>query len=235
MAAVVIGPPAANTDLTNVPTLGAVILRLIGQPFLFARMGYAGELSLHFGAPQNAKHPRLRAKGIKYGSYILSARGSAWLLRCEPRNRIAVELLAVAPLLEIGAKLLGEAEITADFIVPGQPVIDLEPFYVDRVDGMGIRVETADGSGVVIIPTPDEPTPEDKQIPADVTVDKLADWELKTPAGLVQAGPGKTWRWTPNGGESGQRTGWPANGTNAEIPSLPPDLGDTPGTESGTK
>ena len=146
------------SDVTDdLPTLGDVLLQLVGEPFLFARAGYADELSLHFGTLRDAKHPRLRARGIKYGSHALYARGSAWLLKSGPNNLVILEGLPTDPIAHLGqiGRKIETTEIeTRGIIPPGSPVVAVAPFYVEQVEGMGLRVETADGSGIVIIPTP---------------------------------------------------------------------------------
>src|SRR5687768_14011300 len=65
----------------GLPELRAHLLQLVGEPYLLARMSYGDELTLHFGSRREAKQRRLRAAGVAYGSYILSARASAWLLK----------------------------------------------------------------------------------------------------------------------------------------------------------
>jgi hypothetical protein len=59
--------------------LQSLLRQLMGQPFLFFRVSYGDELTLHLGQARSYPHPRM--KGRRKGSYILSARASHWFFR----------------------------------------------------------------------------------------------------------------------------------------------------------
>jgi hypothetical protein len=77
-------------------------------------------------------------------------------------------------------------------IVAGARVTAVRPFIVERpvYKGIGVKVELSDGSSVVVIPSPEEaPEP----VPDGTTISETADWELHTPQGNLQVGPGLKW------------------------------------------
>jgi hypothetical protein len=164
-------------------TLGAYLFPLIGQPFLFARLGYAEELTLHFGVALEAKHKKLREAGVRYGSYILLVRGSAWIV--DAGNQTAVDQLAKTMLQGTpgAGKPLGKEEIAKELIRPGLRVVAVTPFIIPEPESFALRLDLADRSTVVVIPTVDESEIE------------LADWELATPRGTISVGPGLKAAW----------------------------------------
>jgi hypothetical protein len=179
----------------NLPDLGPILAQLIGEPFLFARLGYAGELTVHFGVPRPADHPRLLAKGMQYGSHMLAVCASSWVLKSN-RWLIAEELDNANPLVEKTSKH-GESDaknllVSGELIPFGTRVAAIEPFVSKLSDGIAVLIELADGSGIVVKPIV-EIDPETNQ-PVD-----FPDWELKTPLGLARIGPGLQWRWEPKG------------------------------------
>jgi hypothetical protein len=183
------GRPGAGEDA---PGLGAFLLQLAGEPFLFARFSYADELTLHFGAAREAKHPKLRVAGLKYGSHVLRTRGSAWLLKPGARPIVVTEGLAdfIDPaVLASEAKPITHREVEAgDFLTAGAMAVAVRLYAVHQVEGIGVRVGLSDGSAVVVIPTPDEQPPE-----GSPPGPELADWELQTPHGTAKVGPGRKW------------------------------------------
>lgn len=178
-----------TTATATPPTdLGSHLLRLVGEPFLFARRSYGDELVLHFGERhfgpvRRTKHGEFR---YEHGTYSLHLRGSAWVLKSG-----AVPGAVSGGLPAEIEKELGRPIETDPAIAAGARVTGVIPFAVERpaVKGFGLRVELSDGTTVVVIPTPDEPDADD--LPA------LADWELDTPHGTLAAGPGSAWQFTP--------------------------------------
>jgi len=59
--------------------LQSLLRQVLGQPFLFFRVSYGDELTVHLGEARNHSHPKM--KGRRKGSYIISARASCWYLR----------------------------------------------------------------------------------------------------------------------------------------------------------
>jgi len=177
----------------DLPTLSSMVIQLVGEKYLFARFGYGDELTLHFGTPREAKNSVLRAKGIRYGTYILRSRGSGWLLKSGIGNIAfdGVQDHLNPAILNSQLKLIDEKDIeTGNFLTPG--VLVYEPFIctVKQVDGIGLRLDMTDGSSVLIVPAPDEPLEANSpELP------EIADWELETPLGTLRVGPGQQWGW----------------------------------------
>ncbi len=181
--------------------IGPHLLQLVGEPFLFARTSYGDELVLHFGERRAEPVREVRGKEFRYesGSHRLHLRGSAWLVKSGVRVATGG--------FDANVEAVGTPLVSADAagkppIMPGAVVTGLHPFPVVRpgVDGIGLRVELSDGPTVVIIPTPDEPP---EPAPPGVTLGELADWELVTPGGRLEVGPGRQWRWKPAGVTAG--------------------------------
>ena len=184
-----------RTTQADVSDLGGILTQLIGEPFLFSRPGYANELTLHFGTSYPAEHPRLRAKGLECGSYILSVCASTWLLKSSTQSRLIVEGLPVEPIAHwrrsINQNDDAKAALATNGLIPvGSSVAVVVPYEIEQAGGIALRLETADGSGVIVVPRP-ELDPETNQ-PID-----FPDWELRTPAGLARVGPGRQWTWEP--------------------------------------
>ena len=165
--------------------LAAYTSVLVGEPFRLARITYGGELTLHFGELRPAKSPKL--VGYLYGSYILGVCASPWLLKSGDGRR----------LIEGGADFeppgrgrpLTNAELAADpLVTPGARVTSAEPFAVAPTGAFGLHLGFADGSSFFAQPAPPRPSE-----PGDEPFPPLADWELTTPAGDLDAGPGPAW------------------------------------------
>ena len=184
-----------RSGVRDVPTLNAFLMRLIGEPFLFARFGYEDEFSMHFGISHEAKHPKLRASGIKYGSYIIRTRGSGWLIKSSI-GRIVFEGVReqVNPaILTAGGTPISPQDIKLDdFLVADTFVLDIYTCLVKQVNGIGFRIDMSDNSSVLVIPTADEPLPENSP-----DLPELSDWELETPYGTARVGPGLKWEYLP--------------------------------------
>jgi hypothetical protein len=74
-------------------------------------------------------------------------------------------------------------------------VVTVSPFLVTRpgVDGFGLRIDMSDGSAIIVFPTAAEPEPGDER----TAFYELADWELRTPSGVLEVGPGRKWHLEP--------------------------------------
>lgn len=59
--------------------LSTIAQQLLGEPYLFARRSYSAEQTFHFGTPVEYTLPEFGNR--KRGSLVLSARGSAWLMK----------------------------------------------------------------------------------------------------------------------------------------------------------
>lgn len=177
---------------SDIRDLQSVIAQLIGEPFLFARLGYADELTLHFGTPRLAKHPRLRAKGVRYGSYLLGLCGSGWLIKSIPKDRLIIDdsQLELDPSLSnLDEQAVRSVFAEGELFRADTPVIAAKPFELKKAAGIALRLETADGSGIVILPAPAGHDDD------ELDHDSLPDWELKTPDGLLRVGSGLQWEW----------------------------------------
>jgi len=185
--------PATSADQVGESQFGTHLLLLLGEPFLFARMSYGDELVLHFGEQRHGPVRKIKGQDYRYefGTYSLHTRGSEWVVKSG--DKVATsgptadsEKVAVP----IGPR--GAADHPP--ITPGGVVTRMTPFGVTQpnVDGVGLRVDLSDGSAVVVIPTPDE---EMKNPPEGVVFSELADWELVTPSGRLEVGPGRKWNW----------------------------------------
>lgn len=190
-----------KTDRADVPNLGGVLAQLIGEPFLLARLGYAEELTVHFGTPRPAQHPRLRSKGVQYGSHVLALCASAWVLKSTPSNRLILEGLDSGPLAHMGKPAVEDAKalIASGGLIPtGSPVVAVVPYEMEQANGIGLRLETADGSGLIIVPGAWVGSEGDEADVLPEGAPDLPDWELRTPSGLAQVGPGRKWSWSPS-------------------------------------
>ena len=172
--------------------LYAYLAQLIGEPFRFARVSYGDELTLHFGDLRPARSPKLKHKS--YGTYILGLRGSAWVLKSGSEPVIVTDGVVFSPPPpSIGTPLNKEDLEAGTFIEPESRVLLATPFLVKPVDRIGLQLRMTDGSSLLVVPTAQEPDePEDEELP------ELADWELSSPRGLLQAGPGHGWSFKPS-------------------------------------
>jgi hypothetical protein len=174
------------------------LLQLVGEPFLFIRRSYGDELVLHFG--DRVLGPARRTKNgefrYEYGTYSLHLRGSAGVIK----SGATAAYFGSGPEAEV-LKLLGEPTRRANVVTDppistGARVTAVNPFPFDRppVKGIGLRVDLSDGSTVVVVPSPDEPP---ESVPEGTTLYEIADWELHTPHGSLQVGPGLKWHLAP--------------------------------------
>jgi hypothetical protein len=173
---------------------GSHLLQLVGEPFLFVRRSYGDEVVLHFGdrmlgPARTTKYGEFR---YEHGTYSLCLRGSAWVIKAGHSPSVITGGLQ-ADLGEVLGEPTRPANVATEVtMTPGARVTAVIPFPVERppVKGIGVRIELSDGSSVIAVPTPDEPH---EPAPEGATLYEIADWELRTPHGTLQIGPGMKW------------------------------------------
>src|SRR5262249_46440894 len=176
--------------------LQAYLLQLEGQPFLFARVTYGDELALHFGTPQEFHSPKIRRR--VRGSYVLTARGSAWRLHSMPAGCIIYAGLLPHPPTPTARKQLQAQELEQmTLIKPGARVVSADILGFRLPWGIELGLSFSDGSTFFVTPMPAALQPHtDEDLPL------IADWELFTPHGRVLlAGPGFQWQYADAGSE----------------------------------
>src|SRR5438445_7697546 len=166
---------SVDGDLTG---LGLYLQQLVGEPFLFFRESYAGELTIHLGIPRERTSPKLQNR--TRGSYVLSVRGSLWMM-------IAVEkrtLVLSDPPKQISAaelKKLSAIDIEkSPLVAPGSQLVWALPHIDDLSGGIGLALGFSDQTRFVIRPEPpyyEDNSADDEELP------EIADWELYTPIG----------------------------------------------------
>jgi hypothetical protein len=161
--------------------LAAYLLQLQGEPFRFFRFSFGDELTLHFGDLHPARSPKL--KGRLYGAFILGVRASQWLLKFGKPGMVASQGERV--------ETISKEELeTKELIVPDSRVIRTTPFTIQPQAAFGLEIALSDGSLLVIVPSA-ETEAKDDDLP------EIADWELLSPSGRLQAGPGLQWSFEP--------------------------------------
>jgi hypothetical protein len=160
------------------------LMQLVNEPFLFARMSYGDELTLHFGDVLEAKSRKLKDR--RHGSHILSFRGSPWIFKAgfHPIMHTSWgEFVRLAEQPEMRALTRDDIEKN-QFIEPGTRVIHASPYAWKKAASTGVQIQLSDGTTFASIPTPatDEEDP-----------DEVACWELLSPFGLLKVGPGVKW------------------------------------------
>jgi hypothetical protein len=176
-------------DLTG---LWAYLQQIVGQPFLFFRVSYGEELTLHLGSPLEASSAKLRRR--TFGSYVLTFRGSIWSL-----HHGAQPVLTLAhPQLQPGTvhgRQIDLVELERDSpIKPGTLVESAQPSLSDA-GGFALRVVFSDRTLLRLQPSP-------SLQPVTDGLPEIADWELFTPyARYLRVGPGPTWAYLPSESE----------------------------------
>jgi hypothetical protein len=181
-----------NASPDNVSDLQAYLTQLVGEPFRFARVSYGDELTLHFGELRPARSPKLRNK--PYGTYILGLRGSPWVLKSGSEPLVLTAGIDGENLPNgLGTPIRKEELEAHPLLAVESRVLQATPFVVKPVNGFGLQLRFSDGSSLLILPTVAEPEAEETspEIP-------LADWELSSPQGLLNAGPGPSWSFQPS-------------------------------------
>lgn len=186
--------------------LWAYLQQVIGQPFRFFRASYAEELMLHLGAELPPASPKLNKPR---GSYVLTFRGSAWMIHLGAGPIILSGPAPLPtppfPMPELPPSGIGRRMTLKELeelppITPGATLLSADPFQDNFTHGFGLLLGFGDGSLVCLRPNPGEPAaPGDEDLPA------IADWELFTPYGLyLRVGPGLQWAYEPSGGGEGR-------------------------------
>jgi len=190
-----IEPISPGVDVTS---FGDHLLQLVGEPFLFSRRSYGDELVLHYGERllgpvRRNKHGEFR---YEHGTHSLHLRGSAWVIKGGRIPSIANGGFHADPQPEL-ADGVGQGNNEREPpITPGARVTAAIPFSVEReaVKGFGLRIDLADGSSAIVLPTPEEL--DEEPVPVGTTLPEIADWELRTPHGILVVGPGLKWEFT---------------------------------------
>ena len=195
MSAATLDEPKA-LDPSTASQFETSLLHLVGEPFLFLQRAYGDELILHFGERAVGSVRSTKCGGFQYehGTFSVHLRGSAWLIKSA-----VSDALFTGGIESEFTKALGEPTRRADAVAEcpltaGAIVTSTKPFLYSRppVEGIGLRIDLSDGATVIAIPTPDEPEPL-SDVPTGAEVCQLADWELKTPRFVLEAGPGRRW------------------------------------------
>jgi hypothetical protein len=164
--------------------LASVLAVLMGEPFQFARVSYGDELTLHFGDLRPALSPKL--KGKMYGAYVLGLRASAWLLKS---GTVPVVIGTGSP--HSFGQPIGEEELEAGtFVEPGSRIAEATPFEAKSSQKFGLQLRLTDGTVLIVLPSPEAADQADDE---DHEPIELADWELRTPHGLLKVGPKLAW------------------------------------------
>jgi hypothetical protein len=184
--------------------LRAKLVELLGAPFRFARVSYGDELTLHFGDIRPARSRKLNK--LPYGTYVLGVRGSSWVIKSgiEP----VIWGSGVVPIISgrpaVGTPLSNTDLEGRTLFEVGSRVLQAEPFPVRPIEGVGLQLTMSDGSVLIVLPTPKEPeeemvlpTPKEPEEEKEA-LPELADWNLLSPHGLIQAGPGLRWSFQSN-------------------------------------
>lgn len=175
--------------------LWACLQQLVGQPFLFFRLSYGDELTMHLGTPKEAASSKLRNR--VRGSYVLTFRGSLWSLSSGPEQTIWLADPLPVPAGSHARQVdIGELEKNP-IISRNAPVITASPFIASDSGGIGLLLSFADQSTLAIRPSL-EAADSSEDLP------QIADWELFTPHGkYLRVGPGLNWACLSSGSREG--------------------------------
>lgn len=182
-----------DASSSDVSRLNALLTQCVGEPFRLARSSYGDELTLHFGDLRPARSPKL--KGLMYGTYVLGVRASDWTLRTSGGElyQSLTNDFSPNPFGDLVRIDMSELERKPPIVV-GSRVVSLESFAVDTADAIALRLAMSDGSVLTVLPplqTSSLPDLEDDGLEPPSAA--LADWELTTPHGLIEAGSGVRW------------------------------------------
>jgi hypothetical protein len=163
--------------------LELLLTQLIGKPFLFFRVSYGDELTLHFGSPRPYPNPKL--KGHTKGSFILGVRASIWFFQPRGRPMLLIGPDDVANIPPNRATKLDTKEIeSGEYVKPGSLI--LRATVVQKATGFGLELNLSDDSMLLILPVSTKAEESDD--------DEVADWEVFTPYNrYLRVGPGNRW------------------------------------------
>lgn len=155
-----------------------------GLRYLFARLVYADELTLHFGSERAHTSPKLAGK--LRGTHVLSVRGSAWLLQSGVRPVMVGCGVMPLSVPRAGVKPFNVTALESGALIGrGAVVSRATPFVVEPLNAIGLNIQLNDGSTFMILPTPPANGGDDLPEPAD--------WEVLTPTKILRIGPGPTY------------------------------------------
>jgi len=166
----------------------SLLNRLVGKPFLFFKVSYGDELTIHLGELVPYLSPKM--KDHKKGAYIVALRASAWVLESG---------LEPGLLYTSGDRLTLRASsrvTTLDWEeIESRPIIRPRAIVIDIIFEatpaeliLGLRF--SDGSILMILPDRSADPKDDGEEP-------LTDWEVFMPRHRVlKAGPGPFWSYT---------------------------------------
>jgi hypothetical protein len=175
--------------LDEVPLLNAYVQQIVGQPFMFFRESYGGELTLHLGATLTVQPPNTKLMPTTRGSYVLTLRGSSWSLTSGPEASVTVPFHL--PGGAAGKPMQLKELVQSPPVTPGAPVVWTSVGLTAA--GFGVLVRFGDGSQLAVAPDDAPETPNDTELPP------VADWELFTPYGMyLKVGPGTQWGYLPS-------------------------------------
>lgn len=176
----------APTSPDSLSELSTLLTQLIGEPFRFSRVSYGDELTLHFGDLRPAQSTKL--KSHLNGAYILGLRASPWFLK-SGSDPMAIITAGVNPDTPPTGIPMTKEQIEADPLIRRDShVVAVTPFLLKQSDAVGLRLSTADGSTLSVLPNDTE-----RDEDSDDSLPPIADWELITPNGVIEAGPGVRW------------------------------------------
>jgi hypothetical protein len=187
---------AHGPTLDEVSWLGAYLQQIVGQPFLFFRESYGGELTMHLGSLITVRPPNPKLKPMTRGSYVLTFRGSAWSIASGTKASLTMAGPFLQPDGTVGRSIeLKEVEKSPP-VTPGTPLLWAAPGLTPG--GLGLLLLFADGSRLSLLPYPTPEPPDEEESPP------VADWELLTPYGMfLKVGPGPKWAYLPSRSEKG--------------------------------
>jgi hypothetical protein len=180
----------SSSDLFELQML---LQQLVGQPFLFFKVSYGDELTLHFGPAQVSSNPKM--KRFRRGAYMIGTRASAWLFRPSSQPVLLVGLEEGVTNASTRIKGLDIRQIeTGDFVRPGSIVSFVKA--LPTATGFGLLLILSDDSGLHLVPTSG---------PGEASEgEDIADWEVFTPhERYLRVGPGLHWAYLDSGQSSG--------------------------------
>ena len=175
--------PVTHDDIRG---LRPFLFQLLGEPFLFARESYGGELTLHFG--REVTLPQFRGRETTEGTHVLTLRASVWYIKSSPWSALIMSD-DVTEWPHFKPTDLKELEGRPPIAAGGRVTwIGVRAFHGEGwPGGIELGMQFSDDSFIEIRPRRD---PEDD-------VYDLADWELVTPyKRYIKAGPGVRWEYS---------------------------------------
>lgn len=174
--------------------LAMYLQQLIGEPFVFFRESYAGELTIHFGRPIERKSPKLKDR--LHGSYVVAVRGSVLMMVTREKGTL---IFSDLPRDWASAELNNGSAVdmeTAPLVKAGSQLVWAIPYSDDLSGGIGLAFGLSDETKFIVrpaLPHLEDANSDDEVLP------EIADWELYTPLGrYLRVGPGNKWAYLPS-------------------------------------